>query len=270
MPEIPDLEAIRGFLASRLRGGRVEATELRYPWLVRSEDGLDSLTGHEFTDVRRHGKFLIFDTDDGRLMVVNSMLTGRFQWAEPNERRRPGTCIMLAFSGGHQLRYSDARRMGRWYVVAADDLDSIPQLGELGPDAMAVDEETFLTRLKRHRGQSKNVLTNQRFIAGIGNAYSDEILWEAGIHPHRRIATMDEEERRGLYRAVRATFEWAMPILEAEVKDGLYQRNEEWRGHLRVHRREGEPCPRCGAEVRAQVSSGRDTNYCLTCQPLAL
>ena len=61
-----------------------------------------------------------------------------------------------------------------------------------------------------------------------------------------------------------------MPILEAEVKDGLYQRNEEWRGHLRVHRREGEPCPRCGAEVRAQVSSGRDTNYCLTCQPLAL
>ena len=78
MPEIPDLEAIRGFLASRLRGGRVEATELRYPWLVRSEDGLDSLTGHEFTDVRRHGKFLIFDTDDGRLMVVNSMLTGSF------------------------------------------------------------------------------------------------------------------------------------------------------------------------------------------------
>ncbi|MSP22535.1 MAG: hypothetical protein EXR66_05905 [Dehalococcoidia bacterium] len=92
---------------------------------------------------------------------------------------------------------------------------------------MAITEEEFLAGLKRHRGQAKNVLTNQEFVAGIGNAYSDEVLWEARIHPHRKISTLDEEQRRGLYRAMHAVFDWARPLLEAEVAEGLYQRNEE-------------------------------------------
>jgi formamidopyrimidine-DNA glycosylase len=268
MPEIPDLEAIRGFLTPRLRGRTVTASEARYPWLLRSTEGLDTLEGHGFGEVGRVGKFLLFPTDDDRLLVINGMLTGRFHWSEAGERRRPGTCFLLAFDSGNALRYSDARRMSRWYIVAADDRDSVPQMAELGPDALEIDEETFLTRLKRHRGQAKNVLTNQRFIAGIGNAYSDEILWEAGLHPHRRIASVDEDGRRKLYRAMRDVYAWAIPILEAEVADGLYQRNEEWRDHLRVHRKAGEPCPRCGAEVKGQTRSGRETDYCLTCQPL--
>ena len=269
MPEIPDLEAIRGFLEQEMTGRPLQAVELRYPWLVRSEDGLDSLVGHSFGSVSRYGKFLLFAIDDGRVMVVNSMLTGRFHWAEAGDRRRPGTCILLDF-GEQQLRYSDARRMGRWYIVDGDALDAVPQFGELGPDALEIDEESFLAHLKRHRGQVKNVLTNQKFLAGIGNAYSDEILWEARLHPHRRVATMDDDQRRALFHAMRATFQWAQPLIEAEVAGGLYQRNEEWRAHLRVHRQAGEPCPRCGAIVKGQTRSGRETNYCLQCQPLAL
>jgi formamidopyrimidine-DNA glycosylase len=84
------------------------------------------------------------------------------------------------------------------------------------------------------------------------------------------VATLDEERRRELYRAMRAVLEWARPILEAEVAEGLYQSNEEWRDHLRVHRKAEQPCPRCGTPIRAQVQSSRETNYCLTCQPLAL
>ena len=269
MPEIPDLEAIRGFLAEHLRGRTVEAAEVRFPWLIRSEEGLESLVGCAFPAVRRTGKFLIFETDDDRVLVVNSMLTGRFTWAEPDERRRPGTCIALSFSGGPQLRYSDARRMGRWYLVAADALDEVPQFTDLGPDALEVDEETFVALLARRRGQIKNTLTNQQFVAGIGNAYSDEILWEAGLHPHRKGSTLDDADRRRLYRAMRSTFEWAMPILREQVRDRVYQRNEEWREHLRVHRREGEPCPRCDQPVRGQTRGGRETDYCLKCQPLA-
>ena len=270
MPEIPDLEALRTFLTERLAGRTVEDVEVRFPWLVRSVDGLERLVGRRFDSVRRRGKFLIFETDDGRLLVVNPMLTGRFTWAEPAERRRPGTCVTLAFSGGNELRYSDARRMGRWYIVAAGDLDSVPQFAELGPDALEIDEETFVARLASRRGQIKNTLTNQKFIAGIGNAYADEILWEAGLHPHRRGSTMDDDDRRRLYRAMRSTFEWAIPLLEEQVRERLYQRNDEWREHLRVHRQEGEPCPRCGDQVKGQTRSGRETNYCLKCQPLQL
>ncbi|MGE0228377.1 MAG: Fpg/Nei family DNA glycosylase [Dehalococcoidia bacterium] len=270
MPEIPDLEAIRGFIEPRLRGNPVAGVELTVPWLVRTgSEGVQALVGHEFVTVRRYGKFLLFATDDDQLLVVNPMLTGRFQWADAAEKKRAGTCLTLRFEDGHQLRYADARRMGRWYLVPVDGLMAVPQFEELGPDALEVDEETFLRRIRRHAGQIKSVLTNQKFIAGIGNAYSDEILWEAKLHPHRRRSTMDEDDLRGLYHALRSTLEWARPILEAEVAEGLFQSNEEWRAHLRVHRKGGEPCPRCGNEVRSQVRGGSETNYCLHCQPLS-
>jgi formamidopyrimidine-DNA glycosylase len=270
VPEIPDLEATRGFLEPRLAANPVVRTEVRYPWLIRSEQKLESLEGHVFTSLRRHGKFLLFATDDCRELVVNPMLTGRFHWADASERKRPGTCVLFGFEDGHELRYSDARRMGRWYLLPADALDLIPQWSSLGPDALAITEDEFLAGLKKHRGQAKNVLTNQEFMAGVGNAYSDEILWEARVHPHRKVSTLDEQQRRALYRGMRAVFDWARPILEAEVAERLYQSNEEWRDHLRVHRKADQPCPRCGSTIRAQVQSSRETNYCLTCQPLAL
>ena len=241
------------------------------PWIVRTGvDGLTSLVGYEFASIRRHEKFLLLATDDDRVLVVNPMLTGRFHWAEPTERKRPNTAMLLSFEDGHQLRYSDARRMGRWYLVPIVELETVPQMAELDPDALAVDEATFLPRLKRHAGQIKSTLTNQKFIAGIGNAYSDEILWEAGLHPHRRRVTMSEDDLRRLYRAMCSTIEWAIPILEAEVADRLYQSYEEWRDHLRVHRKAEQPCPHCGEPIHAQVRGGSETNYCLHCQPLAL
>jgi formamidopyrimidine-DNA glycosylase len=271
LPEIPDLEAIRGFLAPRLKGNPLTGAELTVPWLVRTGSaGVQDLVGHEFVDIRRHGKFLIFATDDERLLVVNPMLTGRFQWAAQKEKRRPGTCLAFDFKDGNQLRYADARRMGRWYLVAIDDLMTVPQFAELGPDVLEVDEATFVQRIRRHAGQLKSTLTNQKFIAGIGNAYSDEILWEARLHPHRRRSTLDEADVRRLYHAMRDTLDWARPILAAEVAERLYQDNEEWRAHLRVHRKGGRPCPRCGSEVKSQVRGGSETDYCLTCQPLVL
>ena len=271
MPEIPDLEAIRGFLAPRLAHNPVSAVEAKQPWLVRTgAAGLDTLIGHAFVDLRRLGKFLLLTTGDGRVLVVNPMLTGRFHWALVADKRTPAPAIVLAFEDGHELRYSDARRMGRVYLVAIDDLAAVPQVGELGPDALAISEDEFVQRLRRRSGQLKNTLTNQQFIAGIGNAYSDEILWEAGFHPHRRGATLDDEGRRELYRAMRRVFEWAGPILEGHVQDGLKQRTEEWRDHLRVHRKAGRPCPRCGKEIRGRSASGRETNFCIGCQPLDL
>ena len=271
MPEIPDLEAIRGFLAPRVAGNPVTAVEARQPWLVRTGlAGLETLAGHAFVDARRLGKFLLLTTDDSRVLVINPMLTGRFHWALPGEKRTPAPAVVLSFEDGHELRYADERRMGRWYLVPIADLAAVPQIGELGPDALAIGEDEFVQRMRRRSGQLKNTLTNQQFIAGIGNAYSDEILWEAGFHPHRRGATLDDDGRRELYRAMRRVFDWSQPILDARVSDGLRQRKAEWREHLRVHRRTGEPCPRCGKEIRGRTSGGRETNFCIACQPLDL
>ena len=269
MPEIPDLEAVRHYLMPRLDGLTVAEVEAPLPWLVRTgADDLATLVGHGFGEIHRLGKFLIWFVDDGRLLVVNPMLTGRFHWVEKGTRKPGMLGVVLRFDDGHEVRYSDMRRMGRWYLVPKDGLDQVPQMATLGPDAMAITEDEFLARLKPRRGQIKATLTNQEFMAGIGNAYSDEILWAAGLHPHRRRATMDEEDLRRLYRSMREVIEESITIVDATVQGEGLGKKEEWRQHLKVHRRAGEPCPKCGSEIRGQVRSGSETNYCLTCQPL--
>jgi len=270
MPEIPDLEVIAEFLTTALSNRPIAGLETsKAPWLIRSpHEELETLPGKRIERVDRYGKFLLFRLDDGRVLLVNPMLTGRFRWSEPAAPRRPSPVVTLRFEDGWELRYADERRMGRWYLVAEHGLGDVPQFGELGPDALALDEAAFVERLKRHRGQIKNVITNQRCLAGIGNAYSDEILWEAGLHPHRVRSSMDDADLQGLYHAMHAVFGRALPIIGTFVADGLKQNKTEWRAHLQVHRRGGLPCPRCGEEIRSQVLSGRETNYCLHCQPL--
>ena len=118
------------------------------------------------------------------------------------------------------------------------------------------------------RKQLKGVLRHQGTIAGIGNAYSDEILWAAGLHPHRRRATMTDEDLRRLYGCMRTVLEESIQIVDATVQAEGLGKKEEWREHLKVHRRGGQPCPRCGSEIRSQVRSGSETNYCVPCQPL--
>lgn len=270
MPEIPDLEAIRHYLMPRLEGLTVTRTEAPIPWLVRTgSDGLATLEGHRFGEIHRLGKFLLFFIDDGRILVINPMLTGRFHWVEAGAKKTGRMGVIVGFDDGHELRYSDMRRMGRWYLVAgAEELGTIPQWPTLGPDAMAVSEEEFLARLKPRRGQIKATLTNQEFICGIGNAYSDEILWAAGLHPHRRRATMEETDLRRLYASMRAVIEESIAIVDTTVQGEGLGKKEEWREHLKVHRQGGKSCPRCGSEIKAQVRSGSETNYCVVCQPL--
>ena len=269
MPEIPDLEAIRHYLMPRLAGLTVTRTAAPIPWLIRTgADGLASLEGHRFGEIHRLGKFLLCFVDDGRILVINPMLTGRFHWVEAGAKQTGRMGVIIGFDDGHELRYSDMRRMGRWYIVTQDALGTIPQWATLGPDALAVSEEEFLARLKPRRGQIKATLTNQEFIAGIGNAYSDEILWAAGLHPHRRRATMTEDDLRRLYAAMRSVIAESIAIVDATVQAEGLGKKEEWREHLRVHRRGGQPCPRCGAAIKAQVRSGSETNYCGVCQPL--
>ncbi len=253
----------------RLAGLTITETEAPLPWLVRTgSDELATLAGHQFGDIHRLGKFLLWFVDDGRLLVVNPMLTGRFHWVEKGTRKPGMLGVVLRFDDGHEVRYSDMRKMGRWYLVPGDGLDQVPQMATLGPDAMALSEEDFVARIKSRRGQIKATLTNQEFMAGIGNAYSDEILWAAGLHPHRRRATMEEADIHRLYASMRAVLEESITIVDATVQGEGLGKKEEWRQHLKVHRRAGESCPKCGSEIRGQVRSGSETNYCLTCQPL--
>ena len=239
MPEVPDLEAIRGFLNERVVGESVVKAEVIIPVVLRipRDDFIRLVTGDTIGEIQRLGKFLLFPFASGRVMVINPMLTGRFVYVEPNTKRRAKTCVVLDVSTGLDLRYGDDRLMGRIYLVAANELNTIPQFAEMGPDVLApgLTEEVFAERIRRYNGMIKSILVNHRFVAGIGNAYSDEILWEAGIHPYRKRTQITPEEVRKLYAAMRSVFDWAIPIVAEKMSESLDY--TEWRDHLRVDRK---------------------------------
>lgn len=267
MPEIPDLEAIRGFLNQRLPGVKIERAESIIPVVFRvpKDEFVGTLEGNAFSQTRRRGKFLLFELESGHVMAINAMLTGRFQYVPSEEKRRARTCMVLGLASGCDLRYSDQRLMGKIYLAPAGRLSDVPQFSEMEADALEVSMDEFAERMGRFRGQIKNVLVNHRFVAGIGNAYADEILFAAGVHPYRKRTTLSDEEVERLYQAMREVFAWAMPIVAERMRDELSY--EERRDFLKVHRRGGEPCPVCGNRISEITAGQRITNFCRHCQP---
>jgi formamidopyrimidine-DNA glycosylase len=137
----------------------------------------------------------------------------------------------------------------------------------MGPDVLSpsLTEEVFRERLRKYTGQIKSILVNHKFVAGIGNAYADEILWQARVHPYRKRSQMSDDEIGALYHATRDVLNWAEPIVWEKMGESLDYK--EWRDHLRVHRRGGEPCPRCGTKISEITAGQRITSFCRTCQP---
>ena len=274
MPEIPDLEAIRSFLNERIVGVEITQARALIPYILRvpGADFEATLTGNRFGHVLRRGKFLLLPLADERVLVINPMLTGRFQYVQPSTKVLAKTCISMTFENGWQLRYSDRMLMGKIYVVPADELMSVPMFADMGPDALEVTEDEFRQRIRKHPGAIKNVLTNHKFIAGVGNAYSDEILFEARIEPFRKRSTMSDDDIGAVYRALHTVMERSIPIVTEHFRDTLDYK--EWREHLKVHRKGAPPgadkdvgrCPRCGTHITEITPNQRITSWCRTCQ----
>lgn len=270
MPEIPELEAIRAYFNANVAGKTIAAVETRIPMVFRTPAAelQETLPGDAFASALRHGKFLLFYLASGRILAINPMLTGRFQYVAPATRLAAKTCLVIGVEGGRQLRYVDDRLMGKVYLVPAGGLANIPRWAENGPDLMDPDltEEEWLRRLRKYRGQVKSILTNAEFVQGIGNAYSDEILWEARVHPFTPRTQLTEEELRRLFAAAGEVMTRATPLVAAAmVKNGDLD-YEERRDFMQVHRRGGHPCPRCGADISEITANQRITSYCRACQ----
>jgi formamidopyrimidine-DNA glycosylase len=267
MPEIPDLEAIRGFLNERLPGVRIDRAEFLISVVFRApkDEFLATLQGNTFGKTERYGKFLLFGLKSGHLLVINAMLTGRFQYLKPEEKRRAKTCLVLGLKNGWELRYRDERLMGKVYLVPKAELSSVPQFSDMGPDALAVSQEEFAQRVRKFTGQIKNILVNHKFVAGIGNAYADEILFAARIHPYRKRTTLGGGDIARLYQSMHKVFAWATPIVAGQMQEELNY--EERRDFLKIHRKGKKPCPVCGTRISEITAGQRITNFCRNCQP---
>ena len=270
VPELPDLTVVAEELVRRVAGRTVVEATAPTPILMRATpDELSALAGASIGETRRRGKFLLipFARADGteRILAANAMLAGRFWLVPTRERVRARTGLRLELDGGEDLRYVDREMLGKLYLLPPDALDEIPGWPEMGPDAddPELTLEAFRTRIRRHPGELKPLLRNSRFVAGIGNAYSDEILWEARLAPFRKRSTLKPEEIDRLYDAMRRVLADAVERLRELVPPEIQTQHREF---LKVHLRGGEPCPRCGRELR-QIGGREATTFCRTCQP---
>lgn len=272
MPEIPELEAIKGFFSEHAAGRTIATVDTRIPFVFRTpaKELRETLPGDVFGPVQRHGKFVLFPLASGRVLALNPMLTGRFQYVAASARLAAKTCLVVTFEGGgSQLRYADERLMGKVYLVPAANLDAIPNWASNGPDLLdpALTEDAWLDGMKKYRGAIKAIITNAEFVQGIGNAYSDEILWEAQVNPYTVRTKLTDDELRGLHRAALTVMAWATPLARERMVKGDTLDYEERRDFLRVHRLGGKPCPRCGTAISEITANQRITSFCRQCQP---
>jgi len=267
MPELPDLEIVSKSLARNVIGATIASAEVLRPIVVRNLLGGDLVThlaGRTFVDIQRRGKFLLFSLDNGSVLVVHPMLAGRMRYGTPLARNRKRDVLVLSLTNGDELRYHDAKDMGKVYLCARTD--DVPGFSALGPDATdpALSEDVFRKRLRRQRGEIKRVLTTQSFVAGIGNAYADEILWRAGLYPFRHRSTLTDNDVAQLYRAMRGVLCEAINVLQQHTTG---TDEVELRDFMEVHGKDGQPCPRCGSSISKVTRARRATNFCRTCQP---
>ena len=267
MPEAPDLEVIKDYLNERVPGRLIDSARVLRPTVLRplAGDFAADLPGRTLVRFSRQGKFLLIELSGGRWLVINPMLTGAIQRCQPSARVWKRTSLVLGLDDGWELRYLDDRQMGMVYYVDADQLEGISRLEKQGVDVLAeLSFEEFKARLRKFRGEVKGVLARGDFIAGIGNAYSDEILFAAGISPFRKVRSLNPDELARLHRQCPAVVEAAISVLRERMGDQIHVKIRDF---LKVHGKGGEPCPGCGGNISQLNANQRMTNFCRHCQP---
>lgn len=268
MPELPEVEALARWLRPRLVGQRVQALTIYRPLVFRNllphQDPTETLAGRLVVDVERRSKYLVISFEDGIWLVVHFMLAGALEPCAPDARPRARDYYLLAFSDGRALRYHDLKGMGKTYLT--DDLTLVPGMSALGPDALdpALTLEAFVARMRPHRGEIKGVLTRERAVSGIGNAYADEILFVAGIYPFRKAGSLSRQEMERVYLAMRQVLAERAALAAERLAENP---DMHLREGMQVHGRPGEPCPRCGAPISEINVARRPTHFCRRCQP---
>ncbi len=278
MPELPEVETTRRFIEPVLTGRLLEHVEVRRPRTARRntrpEDVAERLAGRRVGRVGRRGKFILTDVEDDLTWVVHLGMSGRMQIAEPGEPEALHTNAIFRTDDGVDLRFVDPRTFGFVAVFTPDELEE-SGLDRIGRDALtdlpsaAEIAHAFANRIPT----VKSALLDQRFIAGLGNIYADEVLHRARIHPARRIGSLDRAEVERLHGAI-------IPVLEAGVAHGGTSLNDlayllpdgragEFLQRLGVYGRAGEPCRSCGYPIERLVIAQRSSHFCPRCQPLA-
>ena len=277
MPELPEVETTARSLRPRLIGHRVTAvTGVDWPRMLpnTSEAELQlALGGRAVRTVERRGKYLLIGFDDDQWLAVHRKMSGNLLLQEATRPPEPHTHLSVELDDGSRLRFVDARKFGSVYLFRSrEQLDDF--LAErLGPDSLVdLDEGVLAAKLRGRKARLKPLLLDQAFLAGVGNLYADEALWEARLHPLRTADSLSAGEVRRLARAIRQVLVTGIERRGTSFStyrdaDGSAGENQAF---LNVYGREGQPCPRCGRPIRRILIGQRGSHFCPHCQRQAI
>ena len=271
MPELPEVETIVRCLRRHIVGLEVETVRVVFRPVVRNREAsfLKRLVGQEIVNLRRRGKMVLVDFSGGLTVIVHLKMTGQLLFCPKTAPRDKHTHFVISFRArDEELRYRDVRKFGFLLGVRTAEADRTQELLGLGPEPLTLDLPSFLERFRGRRGRLKSLLLNQRVIAGVGNIYADEILFEAGLDPRTEVSRLGRRRLGRLWSALCTVLNEAIAFKGTTVRDyrdgdgleGLFQ------NRLRVYGREGEPCPHCGVFIKRIRVSGRSTHFCPHCQ----
>ena len=247
--------------------GRLERFNPVVVMVLLTAPGEVILPGKTLLKRHRHGQFVVCTFADEHLLVVHPMLAGRFLLTKESIPKSAANCFSVRFSNDKILTYQDNKQMGKVYVLGSAACAKIPRFTTQGPDVISSEftREYFLDKITRNRKQVRVFLMHQETISAIGNAYADEILFHAGIHPKTFCYQLSDTQKNGLYDSILAVIKWGINA----VKTAKRPLQEKVRGHVRVRNRQGQPCPKCGSKIRRAGVRGYDAFFCPKCQPPA-
>jgi formamidopyrimidine-DNA glycosylase len=276
MPELPDLVHIVKTLGPSVVGRTVIDVSVKNPIVLRIEvpgEFKDLMNGRRFLSLERHGPFLRFATEratprEGQIppldVVMHLMLAGRLRLARQGGNALPGTAFSFGLDDGSRLFYGDEKNMGKVYLCETGRFEAIPGYSSQGIDitSPAFTYEAFAALMGKTRTQARVFIMDQSKLSAIGNAYADEILFEARIHPKTPCSSLNEGERRYLFESIGKVMTWGIE----EVEKAGRPLEDKVRDHMRVRNRGGEACPRCGSIIRKAGVLGFDSFFCPRCQ----
>ena len=226
------------------------------------------IAGRVFESIDRVGKMLLFGLSGDRRVALNMMLSGLLQYCRAGERLLKKTCFVIVLSSGDELRYLDDKQMGMAYYATGEQLSCIPRLVGLSGEVPDVLDQLSLAELKDRlrplRGEIKGILTRGRVVAGIGNAYADEILFDAKIYPFKKRADLTDEDLERLRLSMPRVIAEATEQVRIRTGDRIHQKKRDF---LKVHRKGGAQCPDCAGRISEVTANRRVTSYCRRCQP---
>jgi len=267
MPELPDLEVVKSNLEKKILNCEVAGLRLLKKSVGKPSPDLlqEALKGEKVSSVGRRGKYTVIHFSSGAALLIHLMLEGELDLKVEKTTPEKGTCAVLSFSDGQEIHFIDQRGWMKLYFIPPGELKTTKELKELGPEPYdpGFTPDYLSEMLQKFRGTVKFALMEQKLLAGIGNAYSDEILFCAKIRPSRPAGELSEREKDLLYKCILDTLRWGTEEAKKRMGDSV---RGEIREFLNVHGKEKAPCSRCGTSIQRIEIEGRGTYFCPRCQ----